>query len=351
MVQLNYQQHERPSWRLDDPSIADPWKNATLNDGDPKNDWMMSYVDILTLLLTLVVMLLAYQKIQYRESQKTAETTVAEAPSTPRPLVLESPNEPPSLPGITLENPDTLFPEAAPLIDTAMEIPNIPSVEPQPLAENDFPEISIIDDGELNREASIQAINQTLPFSEAIDQEGLTEHVDISQVDREIRLEISNEIIFPSGSARMMPEGLALLEKLATIINQKPGTVFIEGHTDSTPISTRKYPSNWDLSSARATMVTRHLVAHGVSPTRLRAVGYADTKPRDDTSTADAKAQNRRVSIVISLPKQQIQAKEEVEKVAPNAEQSSVNESPRTSKLESSVDEVSIQPTSEITVR
>jgi chemotaxis protein MotB len=71
----------------------------------------------------------------------------------------------------------------------------------------------------------------------------------------------------------------------------------VEGHTDNTPIATQKFPSNWELSSSRATSVARYLISQGVAANRLRAIGYADTKPKVENIKDEDRARNRRVSI------------------------------------------------------
>jgi chemotaxis protein MotB len=75
----------------------------------------------------------------------------------------------------------------------------------------------------------------------------------------------------------------------------------VEGHTDPVPISTLQFPSNWELSAQRATTVLRYLVRAGVPAERLRAVGYADTRPVADNSTPEGRAKNRRVALVVHL--------------------------------------------------
>jgi len=76
----------------------------------------------------------------------------------------------------------------------------------------------------------------------------------------------------------------------------------VEGHTDNSPIKTLKFGSNWELSSARASAVTRYLISLGLGPERIKAIGLADTQPRIGNETPDGRARNRRVSLVLYLP-------------------------------------------------
>lgn len=106
-------------------------------------------------------------------------------------------------------------------------------------------------------------------------------------------------LLFPRGSAVLSPKANILLRPIAKILRTVPTEIMVEGHTCPRPIATAVFPSNWELSAARASSVVRFLQANGVSPKHLRAVGYADTKPRVPNTTEKNRAWNRRVNIVI----------------------------------------------------
>lgn len=111
---------------------------------------------------------------------------------------------------------------------------------------------------------------------------------------------VTDQVLFEPGRADLQPEGLQILDIITDALAPTPYDLAVEGHTDSRPISTSRFPSNWELSTARATSVLRYLVdAHGFDPTRLVAGGYADTRPLDAAPTAEAQAKNRRVEIVV----------------------------------------------------
>jgi chemotaxis protein MotB len=114
-----------------------------------------------------------------------------------------------------------------------------------------------------------------------------------------IRLILQEKILFSSGSAEIKPETYPILDKLYEILKDLPNPVEVEGHTDSIPISTEKFPSNWELSTARASSIVRYFIAKGINPERLKASGYADTKPIASNTTPEGRAQNRRVEVVI----------------------------------------------------
>jgi chemotaxis protein MotB len=110
---------------------------------------------------------------------------------------------------------------------------------------------------------------------------------------------ITDQVLFDSGSAQLRPEGRDLLTVVGDALKKVDNPVIVEGHTDSVPISTAAYPSNWELSSGRAGAVARFFEALGLDRTRLRSEGLADLFPIDSNATADGRARNRRVEIVV----------------------------------------------------
>ncbi len=122
------------------------------------------------------------------------------------------------------------------------------------------------------------------------------------QINRQtVSFRISNELLFTSGQATLSKEGGPLIKKLAEVINRSKFPVSVEGHSDNVPILTRQFASNWDLSTSRATSVLRELVHDGVDSQRLRAVGYADTKPLESNDTQTGRAANRRVELIMRI--------------------------------------------------
>jgi chemotaxis protein MotB len=109
--------------------------------------------------------------------------------------------------------------------------------------------------------------------------------------------------IFDSGSDQIKPEGKILLDTLATSLVSLGNYIRIEGHTDNVPIRTSRFPSNWELSTARATAVISHLVASfGMQPELISAAGYAEYRPCTPNDTEEGKSRNRRVDIVVLNP-------------------------------------------------
>jgi type VI secretion system protein ImpK len=109
---------------------------------------------------------------------------------------------------------------------------------------------------------------------------------------------VHGDALFDPGSADVSSKAKPLFERIAAALNQVPGQVLVAGHTDSQPIRSLRFPSNWHLSKERAQSV-RDLLAATVKPSRLTAEGRADTEPVANNSTAAGRAQNRRVEIVL----------------------------------------------------
>ncbi len=111
---------------------------------------------------------------------------------------------------------------------------------------------------------------------------------------------LTDRLLFASGSATLIPQAYPLLSEIAGLVNvDRTHPVAVEGNTDDVPIHSGSFPSNWELSTARASMVVRFLIGQGVYPTRLSASGYADLRPIDSNSSAAGRARNRRVEIVL----------------------------------------------------
>ncbi|MEA2641380.1 MAG: chemotaxis protein MotB, partial [Chloroflexota bacterium] len=119
-----------------------------------------------------------------------------------------------------------------------------------------------------------------------------------------VLVSISGNALFDSGKADLKPAGLAVLDVLANQLRPTTNQIRIEGHTDNIAISTPLFPSNWELSAARATTVVRYLIERGgIRPQQLIAAGYGDQRPVASNDTREGRARNRRVDVVILTPR------------------------------------------------
>lgn len=128
--------------------------------------------------------------------------------------------------------------------------------------------------------------------------EGKLVSVEVSE--RGLVIHIMESALFKSGSASLEPRAQAILDMIALQIKDMPNHIRIEGHTDNRPINTSKYPSNWELSSDRATQVVRYLTDHhDLDPKRISALGFGEYRPMAANDSDEDRAKNRRVDIVV----------------------------------------------------
>jgi len=143
------------------------------------------------------------------------------------------------------------------------------------------------DDRALSREETMKA----LPEADGLEAE---------YTRKGIKLTLNDSLLFRSGSARITEQGTRLLQRIGAVIKPMDRRIRIEGHTDDLPIATRRYPSNWELSAARAVEVVRFFAERaGISPTLLSAAGYGSFKPKASNDTEANRAANRRVEIIL----------------------------------------------------
>ena len=129
---------------------------------------------------------------------------------------------------------------------------------------------------------------------------GFEDDVSISFSEEGLDIKLSDKALFKVGSATLSPQIFPLLEKIGRVISKTAYAVRVEGHTDNLPIHTKKFPSNWELSTLRAVNVLRFFVDKCHIPAeRMSAVGFGEYQPLFDNATADQRARNRRVEIIL----------------------------------------------------
>lgn len=144
---------------------------------------------------------------------------------------------------------------------------------------------------------------QESDLRERLSQELTDKNVEIEQLRGQLSVRMLDKIVFRSGSATILPQGMEVLDKLAEAIKDSTDTIRVEGHTDDTPISDKlksKYPTNWELSAARAAAVARYFeTKHLINPKRLESLGFSMYRPVAPNDTEENKQRNRRVEIVL----------------------------------------------------
>lgn len=144
-------------------------------------------------------------------------------------------------------------------------------------------------------------------LDDIIGQHGMGDNVSVDIDVKGVRVEFSNFSLYDSGSAAIKAEALPMLNEVSKVIESsthKTHLIEVEGHTDDVPIRTERFPSNWELSSSRASNVVKYLLGKGVEKERLKAAGYADSRPKAKLEAGKSmdektRAANRRVVIYV----------------------------------------------------
>ena len=137
-------------------------------------------------------------------------------------------------------------------------------------------------------------------LNELIDKYHYNKSIRLEENERGVTIHILDDILFPSGSAELASYSVTVLNRLSEILKELPNDIRVEGHTDNVPISTAVFPSNWHLSVSRALNTAYYLInKEGLNPEKVSIVGYSEYKPISTNDTPEGRASNRRVDIVI----------------------------------------------------
>lgn len=135
-------------------------------------------------------------------------------------------------------------------------------------------------------------------------------------VDGRMVLELQTDILFDSGKAELSELGTATITEVGQLLAELPDRKFqVEGHTDNVPIKNKRYPSNWELASARAINVVKAMIEAGMNPALVSAAAFADTRPSASNETEEGRAANRRIEIVIVPDLSELPGAEDIERM------------------------------------
>lgn len=168
-----------------------------------------------------------------------------------------------------------------------------------------LPENNSVQDGPAGgQDTADEPLNDLLQeVNQYLEKNGLTDVVVANRTERGVVLVLQEQALFESGQAELTSESNSFLNKVGELLVEMPNLVKVEGHTDNRPITTSQFPSNWELSAARAGSVIRYLLdRYELDPTRFVAVGYGETRPIASNDNSASRQQNRRVEIVIADP-------------------------------------------------
>lgn len=231
-------------------------KKAHAAEHENAERWLLTYADLITLLMVFFVVLY---------SMSSADTTKFKAVSAALQQAF---------------NLDVLQGQAPTSIGDGSALPAPPA--DTLISTSDVPQVAQIKNKVL---AALEGATQVPDVEVTTDRDGVV-------------IRLSGSYLFDSGRAELKPNSLAVLDAIATVIRPLENEVRIDGHTDSMPIDSARYPTNWELSAARALAVTRYLSeTDNVRAGRLIAAGFGEFRPLAPNDTRDGRAKNRRVEI------------------------------------------------------
>ncbi len=258
--------------------------------------WAIPYGDLVTLLLAFFVVMYAISSInegKYRVLSDSLNEAFGGPPRTIRPINIGSQQ----VQGSDRDRGPPMQSAGARGPIAPLPLQNWPK-RPQVHRDMDAREWERLDRVAMARaQAGLRTITQEIEQALA----GLIAQdlVTVRRTEFWVEVEIKSDILFASGSAQPMPDALPTLDALADALMPFPNLIRIEGHTDNVPINTALYPSNWELSTARAASVLHLFHRRGVVPVRMTLIGNGEYRPVADNATADGRNANRRVLIVI----------------------------------------------------
>ncbi|PYZ97176.1 flagellar motor protein MotS [Alteribacter lacisalsi] len=239
--------------------------------GAPK--WMVTFSDLMTLILVFFILLFSMSIVDTQKFQALAESFQDRA---------------------VFDGFPSLIPSEHPAEDHEVNT-DFREMERIPLEDALVSGSDEVEEEELDE--LLREVNQYL------EDHNLSEEISATRDEQGVVLVLQEQMLFDSGEAEILSAGKPFLDKIGTLLGEIRNIVKVEGHTDSLPISTERFPSNWELSGARASSVIRYLVEEAVlSQERFIAIGHGETQPLVPNTSEENLRQNRRVVIVISDP-------------------------------------------------
>ena len=242
--------------------------------------WMVSYADFLTLLLAFFVVMYAVSQ-RNEDKFRVLSRTLSEAFNMPErsinPIQVGEP--------VTAVNPGNV-PDA---IESPEQLPGSGRVdEDEPKATTSEPQLP----DEFHRIS--QRVEEQ--FADLV----ARDLISVQGNEEWLEIELKSSLLFASGEATASAAARPIMQEMAAVVRDSELPIRVEGFTDDRPIATSTFPSNWELSSARAATIVKLLTEFGVGPTRLAAIGYGEFQPVAGNDTEEGRAANRRVVLMLS---------------------------------------------------
>lgn len=259
---------------------------------EPENHerWLVSYADFITLLFAFFVVMYSMSSVNEGKYRVLSDSMTAAFTQTTRSLAPIQAGE--------------VVRTSSSVIEAIQEVPDRVNISAPIVLLNGGPEIIVDPDYQNQEEVASQAVTEQIDgiasdieaeFEEMI----ADDNVSVRKSPFWLEVVFNSNILFASASAELSAGARIELGKLGQLLQEYENNVSVEGFTDNIPIISPIFPSNWELSSARAAAVVRLFEEYGVESARLISVGYGENRPVSDNQTTEGRSNNRRVVIVI----------------------------------------------------
>jgi chemotaxis protein MotB len=245
--------------------------------------WIVSYADFITLLFAFFVVMYSVSSVnegKYRVLSQTLTTAFQETGRSLKPIQVGE---------LQQQSGEMIGEEQSALIETENRIgPGTYDDLGKSGSAMNLPS----DEGQRMRFLAATIEDMLEPYVER-------DLVDVSFTENRVRVNMKDKMLYASGSAHLSNTAVTALRDISRVLATVPNAIQVEGNTDNRPIHTEEFPSNWELSAARAASVVHLLTRMGVDPSRLSAIGYGEHRPAASNDTEAGRAKNRRVTLVI----------------------------------------------------
>lgn len=246
-------------------------RKSISHESENTDRWMVSYADFVTLLFAFFVVMYAMSSLnegKYRVLADTMTDAFKVAPKSPDPIQIGK------------ENKAIASSDSSPAIIKTIKVLD------KPLRTYEY---------EMKQIAQIVSKSVQPLIDKKL--------IKVTQHKLWVEIEMNSKILFSSADSELEEDAFPALKALAGVLKELPNSIDVEGHTDNIPINNELFPSNWELSAARAASVVHLFSRYGVDPKRLSSIGYAEYRPIADNNTTVGRTRNRRVKVVILADK------------------------------------------------
>jgi len=258
--------------------------------------WLISYADFITLLFAFFVVMYSISQVNDSKYRVLSDTFIE---AFHKSVDVPSDSQQNTVPSNDVINPIDMVRAPTEQADSDEQKPEISdhTAETAPID----PQAAVTPDNAVKTSDELAQISDlvTEKFTQLIHDQ----MIQVSSNELWLQIELKDSILFTSGSADTSEQAQKIFDEIAGILKTYANPVQVEGFTDNIPIKSAKYPTNWELSTARASAIVKYLASKGVAPERLSAVGYGEYQPVVSNDTELGRAQNRRVAIMIAKRK------------------------------------------------